>query len=1140
MQQANRMIAWLLLAASIMLGAGAAHAADPGDCRDWVAILVSAEGRVEARPDGQPLWRAVALKERYCAGDELRTLENSRAALQLRNDTIVRLDQRAMVKFVPIEPEVPLLLRLLSGKAFFMSRHPRPLTIETPFMNAASGGTEYLIEVDEETGTATLIVIEGVMHLSNPAGQLTVEAGESSVTRAGEAPMPHLAVRPRDVLQWALHFPPVLSPRDLRLDPAPAADWQAAVRASLAAHGAGDIAGAFEALADAPDESDDARFPAYRASLLLSVGRVDEARDDIARSLALAPGNGLARALEALIAVVLNEPERTLQLALDAAATEPDSVSVRIALSYAWQANVNLSEALAAAREATRLDPESALAWARTAELWMSQGYLGEALDAARRAEALNPREARYRTVVGFAHLTRVEVSQAMTAFEAAIGIDSADPMPRLGLGLAKIRKGRLAEGRTDIEIAAVLDPANALVRSYLGKAYYEEKRDPQAAAQFELAKGLDPNDPTAYLYDAIRKQTVNRPVEAMQDLQESVRLNDNRAVYRSRLLLDADLSSRSVSQGRIAEDLGFGQLALSEGWKSVNRDPSNYSAHRFLADSYAAIPNSEIARQSALLTSQLLQPLNSNPMQPSLGDQSAIMPGSGPADPSFNEYTQLFNRNQLGVLASGISGSHDTWGGEVAVTGLYDRYSMSAGQFRYQTDGFRENAFLDQTISNVFVQAALTPGLSVQGEARVSETQVGDLGARFYPDFFSSTLDVDIEHKTYRAGLHYAASPASDFILSALYQRQEWNSIDSSPIDLDPGSHVSEDNIKRARTIEAQYIFRGENFNLVTGAGFYTEASALDFLYSFIIPGFGVFPVLEINDEDTVRHANTYIYSNINLTRKVVVTIGGSFDRLRHESPASFDEKKFNPKLGLIWNPTVSTTLRMAGFRALRRSMISNQTIEPTQVSGFQQFFQDNQGVEIERYGIGIDHKFTSTLSGGVEFTKKELTLPIFVFFEDGVAMDDTSGDTRDHRAYMYWTPRPWLATSMEYFQERSREIDFYSQKFRTHRAPIALALHHPVGVFVKAKGTYIDQRGIFRQEAFGFGEPGHSRFWIWDAQVGYRFPGRMGVLAIGAENILDRRFRFHEPSVTGFETRMPQVQPARFVYARLTLSFN
>jgi tetratricopeptide (TPR) repeat protein len=237
------------------------------------------------------------------------------------------------------------------------------------------------------------------------------------------------------------------------------------------------------------------------------------------------------------------------------------------------------------------------------AELRLSVGALKKALDAAKKAVSLNPHVAHTQTVLGFAYLTQIKVRDAKTAFERAIEFDQAAPLPRLGLGLAEIRQGNLKKGRGDIEIAASLDPHNSLIRSYLGKAYFEEKRNKLAKNQFSAAKALDPQDPTPWFYDAIRKQTVNRPVEALQDLQKSIELNDNRAVYRSRLLLDEDLAARSTTLARIYNELGFQQLALAEGWKSLNVDPVNYSAHRFLSDSYAALPRHEIARVSGSAT---------------------------------------------------------------------------------------------------------------------------------------------------------------------------------------------------------------------------------------------------------------------------------------------------------------------------------------------------------------------------------------------------------------------------------------------------------------------------------------------------------------------------------------------------------
>ena len=330
---------------------------------------------------------------------------------------------------------------------------------------------------------------------------------------------------------------------------------------------------------------------------------------------------------------------------------------------------------------------------------------------AAQQAVALEPNLSRTQTVLGFAYLQQVHTAKARAAFEKAITLDQADPLPRLGLGLAKIRDGDLAEGRRELETAASLDPNNALVRSYLGKAYYEEKRAPLDEREYNVAKELDPNDPTPWFYDAIAKQTTNRPVEALHALQQAIALNDNRAVYRSRLSLDADLAARSASQARIYSDLGFQQLALVEGWKSVNTDPTNYSAHRFLADSYAALSRHEIARVSELLQSQLLQPMNLTPIQPRLAESNLfLISAGGPGSLSFNEFNPIFNRDGFALQVNGLAGENDTWAGEGVVAGIHKKFSFSLGVSYFETDGWRQNANQEDLIGNAFLQFERSP----------------------------------------------------------------------------------------------------------------------------------------------------------------------------------------------------------------------------------------------------------------------------------------------------------------------------------------------------------------------------------------------------------------------------------------------
>ncbi|HEX9595705.1 MAG TPA: tetratricopeptide repeat protein, partial [Anaerolineales bacterium] len=600
----------LILAIAMMasLVAGIPHsdaeAAEP--CEPWVAKVVAVEGVVQARRAGDTLWQPVSASQTYCPGDVIWVQERSRAALVLRNDINLRLDQHTTMSLAEPEQQRTSLLDLLSGAAYFFSRVSRSLRVMTPFVNAAVEGTEFFVKVERDQ--AFLSIFEGQVSAVNQAGSLMLASGQSATARSGEAPLARVVIRPRDAVQWALYYPPILDYRLGDFANGADADWRSMVRRSIQFYREGNLAMAFASIAGVPEAISDPRFFTYRAVLLLSVGRIEEAQADVEKALRLDPRHSPAFAVRSVIALAQNETAEALRLARTAVELDPPSAAAKVALSYAQQADFDLKGALATLQEAVKLAPENALAWARLAELWLSLGNLDKALKAAQKAVKLHPNLARTQTVLGFAYLTQIKTRDAKKAFEQAIQLDQADPLPRLGLGLAKIREGGLESGREEIEIAVSLDPNNSLARSYLGKAYYEEKRDPLARDQLAIAKELDPKDPTPWFYDAIRKQSLNRPVEALQDLQKSIELNDNRAVYRSRLLLDSDLAARGAALGRIYNELGFQQLALAEAWQSLSVDPANYSAHRFLADSYAALPRHEIARVSELLQSQLLQ----------------------------------------------------------------------------------------------------------------------------------------------------------------------------------------------------------------------------------------------------------------------------------------------------------------------------------------------------------------------------------------------------------------------------------------------------------------------------------------------------------------------------------------------------
>src|SRR5439155_25554953 len=193
-----------------------------------------------------------------------------------------------------------------------------------------------------------------------------------------------------------------------------------------------------------------------------------------------------------------------------------------------------------------------------------------------------------------------------------------------------------------------------AVLRSYLGKAFTHLGDTTHADKELTLAKNLDANDPTSWLYSALVNEQENRINEAVNDLQRSKELNDNRSIFRSRLLLDQDQAVRSANLAAIYRDAGMFDVSVQEASRAVNYDYGNYSAHLFLANSYDTLrdPNLINLRYetpwfSELLLANLLMPINGGSLSQNISQQ---------------EYSKMFAADGLGVFSSTDYSSHGDW----------------------------------------------------------------------------------------------------------------------------------------------------------------------------------------------------------------------------------------------------------------------------------------------------------------------------------------------------------------------------------------------------------------------------------------------------------------------------------------------
>jgi tetratricopeptide (TPR) repeat protein len=1056
-----------------------------GKCEKPVGFLVSLQGEAQMKRAGQPTWQPIVGTAEFCAGDSLSVGKKGRAAVMLTNETVLRLDQLSTITFAQPSPQGFSLLEFFRGAMHIFCHRPRSLKVVTPYVNGVVEGTEFLVKVDGES--ANITVFEGRVDAVNDQGRLIVSGGQSVSAEAGVAPHYRAVVKSRDAVAWTLYYPALIE----------------------------------------FDGTGDEKELIRQAAADLGVGRVDEAGQALEKVLQKDPGDGEALALLSIIETVRNNTDRALEFAHRAIAAAPDSAPANLALSYAQQARFDVSAALATLRRAAFTNPQNGLVKARLAELLLAVGELDRAMAVAQEAAELSPLAGLAHTVLGFAYLSQVKTAEAKKAFLEALALDPVFPLARLGLGLAEIREGHLARGRADIEIAAAIDPANSLIRSYLGKAYFAEKRNSLSKRQYKIAKELDPADPTPWFYDAIRNQTVNRPVEALRDLQQSIALNDNRAVYRSRLLLDDDLASRSAALARIYTDLGFEQLARSQGIRSVQTDPANYSAHRFLADAYKALPRHEIARVSELLQSQLLQPLNVTPVQPLLAESNlAIVDGAGPASPSFNEFNPLFLRDTVHLQTSGVAGSNGILGEEVAVSGVEGRLSYSIGRFHYQTDGSRDNSDREHDIHEGYLQAMLSPATSIMTEFRYKENDFGDTTFRIDPEDFSSSLRQFDEYKSARIGMRHDPRPSDTllgtFVVGADDAKRTTGNDGFFPADAEFGLEADH------QTIEIQHIHRDGGFNLRSGAGYvYAEATQT---YAETSP-----MNLYFEDDFTIEHFNIYSYSQINLPEDVVVSLGLGVNAV---DSLNKDDNEFNPKLGVVWQPSAATQIRAAAFKTTTRFLFYAQTVEPTFVAGFNQFYDDMQGSTAWTYGAAIDQTFSKNWYGGAQFVRRRLDVPYLDYsptFEELLEEDDWREDMGS--AYLYWTPSVRMSLGLEYYYEGFEHEYFEGvqeiRKLTTHRIVPTAKLFYPSGISAALRAGYVDQEGEFGSRFIGYKEK-DDRFWIVDLSLSYRLPKRYGILRLEVKNLLNEEFVFLDTDPAN--PRLPREQQ---IIGSFTFSF-
>ena len=916
--------------------------------------VVEAQGDVEYSVDAAKTWEQLRTNQTLSSFCLLRTSINSRCAVLWSDRSVISFGASTEIEILPPQSESKQAgLRLIGGIISFFHRD-KPGQIQILTRGAAAGieGTDFAMAVDQAQRTA-IWVVDGKVTFGNALGSLLVTNGQQGQVALGKPPTLAAGFIANNVLQWMFYYPAVIDLNELKFTDGE----KQLLNKSLAAYQSGNLA---EALRYFPMQSPDSTsVDLYHSALLLSVGNV-EGSEKILSSL---PDHSdtsqrLAGALRRVIAAVKRQADERL--------SGPKLASEYLADSYYAQSGgirgVSLNEALELAKQAVAVSPEFGQAWERVAELEFCFGRTQKSLAALGKSLSLTPQNPKALALKGFLLAAQNRPSKAISVFDQALAINPALGDAWLGRGLCLIRTGNRAKGAEDLLVAAAIEPQRAELRSYLGKAYSDSGDFAHAEKELELAKALDPKDPTAWLYSALLNLDRNRLNTAIEDLEKSEDLNDNRRVYRSVHLLDQDLAVRSANLAAIYSDNGMKEVGLNEAQKAINYDYDNYSAHLFLANSYDALrdPNEinlryETPDESEYLVANLLAPASAGTLSPTI---------------SQNEYSRLFQQDGFGVASETEYLSRGAWSESGAQFGAFKDFSYDFESFYRSDPGQRPNNDIYQRQLSLALKQQITPQDNLFFQVSDYEMNGGDLEEYYNQGNANQTLRVnETQRPIVGLGYNHEWAPGVNTLFYATRLNDRISLTNATWPDftvfIPPIGHIT--GVDTGVTMQQDYtglldIYSGELQQIFEGTS-HTTILGSRLQYGHFHNGnlenspIGFGEIYSSTDTYADQSYNTlfkrltfYGYHDWEILDSLRLIGGVTYDYMYF--PANFriaplsgqeeTEHQVSPKAGLVWTPTDQTTFRMAYTRSLGGASLDQSIqIEPSQVAGFIQSYR-------------------------------------------------------------------------------------------------------------------------------------------------------------------------------------------------------
>ena len=513
-----------LLAAASVLALSLAHAQAQAPVPRQAPVagaIVAAKGGEEMRFVREDLWRAAQLQQSLVGGDTLRTNAIGNLAILFKDQTQIRVGRNSTltVNDVAGGDGGNTQLSLQAGNIWARAaRGGSGVDVKTPAAVAAIRGTDWSLSVDG-AGKTSLIVLEGVVELSNPQGSVTVRQGEGAVAAIGQAPTKFVLVRPndreqmlfyltlRDGLTWLPATPLRGSARQAeraRIDAIPpesrtAEDWLARAEVALVLDG-------YQAAAAPLSEARRRPLTASqraRADLVEALIAGAERRWSDSAALFARAERGLdaKRRVSAVygryMAASLAQPNRVLPEPKIA----PNSPEAALAHAFIAGFREDLNAAADLAEAAEKRFPNDPQVGVFSSQLSLALNRRDRMRASLERVRAADPND---HLVLAMSGRIRADVdsdrkaalADLKRALEAAPG--NADIWNELGLLYADLEA--LVESEAAFRRAIALDPQNPVAYANLSFILLDQSRVEEAGALIDKALDLDPDFHVAYI----------------------------------------------------------------------------------------------------------------------------------------------------------------------------------------------------------------------------------------------------------------------------------------------------------------------------------------------------------------------------------------------------------------------------------------------------------------------------------------------------------------------------------------------------------------------------------------------------------------------------------------------------------------